>query len=405
MGHYIWISTVDTDKYFEHYIRDSGPREETWRGALCQIQYFLGEHKNEFLVQNGNEIRHYRQGLLNGVWAIQNDEVVGDFERLHDGCALYRQEWTSLQQDFWIQTVNRKECCRKEIVDAQTQQVIYIGGINENGEKTGRGVVFKEGIENPEMEGIWEANELKIILTLFKGDKMIRFDNAESNLDVFSRIPIYCGEYWYDSAQNTFLRNGIGYEIDKNGVAGSKKEWKKGIEVRSCQLKDGWYIIHDNPLKNDPKSVNLVIPPHAYHYADCLNLSCYKNAETIEIGEYNFMNVDHFKVQDMDTLQKLKINKFSFYKNDRKDRFIRTFAVTNCKNLQSIILEAHSFHYFSNRFELCELPSLEYLKIGDLNIDSACFSYCNIEIQSLLFCCVSLRFAPLENHHFRKSCF
>ena len=57
MGHGIWFSTVDTDKYFEHYIRDSGPREETWRGALCQIQYFLGEHKNEFLVQNGNEIR------------------------------------------------------------------------------------------------------------------------------------------------------------------------------------------------------------------------------------------------------------------------------------------------------------------------------------------------------------
>ena len=375
---------IDSGRFFEGYERDGEPKQVVRNGTTCLIQYFKGEHSNEFVAQSGKEVRHYKHGLLKGLWNVSDDKVTGEFEILDDGCALFRQEWNSLTKDFWIRTVNEKEHCMKEIVDAHTQAVIYRGGLNENGQRMGRGIEFEYGLDKLKMEGIWKNDKLIRIIRLFKGKIMTEFRDTTDNLNVFDRSPIYYGEYWYDEVHNSYRRHGHGFQINTEGIANTEGQWEHGIELRQWQLTNGWYKIEENPLKEVPDVTDIVVDSYVFESASYLNLNCYKEVETITIGDHNFINVDHFNVTDLNALQKLEIGDYSFYKNDRSARFDRTFCVTDCAKLQTIIIGLFSFNYFSSRFELARLPSLEHLEIGKIGEDSSCFSYCNVEITGLL---------------------
>ena len=382
------------DRFFQGYEKDAEPRQAERDGVMCRIQYFKGEHKNEYLAQTGKEVRHYRHGLLEGSWMVSDDDIIGEFERFHDGCAQYRQEWKQLMEKNWVRTVNGRESCIREIVEASTEQVIYRGGIDETGARDGRGIEFNHKLTEPKIEGYWEGDKLKRILRLFKGEIMTEFCNTEDNSEVSSRIPIYYGGYQYDEVHNSFIRHGKGSLINIKGIADREGEWEKGIPSTFFELTDGWYKVDDNPLKNQSDSKIIVVKSHAFKEASSFNLSHYKKAETIEIGGHNFQNVDHFEISGMDALQTLSIGDYSFYKDDRENRFFRTCSIMDCKNLRSIKIGNHSFHYFSNRFELVQLPSLEHLEIGVLDEDSACFSYCNLEIRGLFFCVLFIQTYP-----------
>lgn len=361
---------------------------------MCHIQYFKGEHKSEYLIQSGREVRHYRHGLLEGSWVISNQDIIGEFERFNDGCAKYRQEWKQLTEDTWMRTVNGREGCIKEIVEANKERVIYRGGLDENGNRHGKGIEFYDNLERPKIEGIWEGGKLKLIIRLFKGNIMTEFCNTEDNSKVSSRTPIYYGEYKYDKVHNSFVRHGNGSLINKLGIAHKKGRWDNGIEKEFCDLIDGWYKVAENPLKDQPDTKAIIVNSGAFEKEGFLNLSQYKKVVTIEIGKNNFKNVDHFEISGIDTLQTLSIGDYSFYKNEREDRFFRTCSIVDCKNLRSIKMGVHCFHYYSNRFELVQLPSLEHLEIGDLDEDSACFSYCTLEIRGLLFCFLFIQTYP-----------
>ena len=361
---------------------------------MCQIQYFKGEHKNEYLLQSGRDIRHYRHGLLQGLWMISDQDIIGNFERFDDGCAVYRQEWKQLTEKNWVRTVNERKSCIQEIVEARTKRVIYRGGLDENGNPHGRGIEFDGSLEKPKREGLWEGGKLNRIIRLFKGKIMTEFCNTDDNSKVSSRVPIYYGEYQYDEVHNSFIRHGNGSLINVKGIADRKGRWKNGIQTEFRQLIDGWYEVMENPLKYQLDTKAIIVNSGAFEKGNFLDLSQYKKVVTIEIGNRNFENVNHFEISGIDTLQTLSIGDYSFYKNDREDRFLRTCSIVDCKNLRSIKIGVHCFHYYSSRFELVQLPSLEHLEIGDLDEDSACFSYCNLEIRGLLFCFLFIQTYP-----------
>lgn len=173
-------------------------------GEDLRIQYYQGEHKDEYTIISEQEVRHYQNGVLKGLWEVRNGEIIGTFKIFDNGCVQYCQDWNTLKKGCWIRTVNRKLGCMKEIVDSKTQKVIYRGGIGDNGKRKGRGIVFDSKSGNIQMEGIWLDDELKRIIRLFDGDKMTEFKDAGDNTDVSSRIPIYVGEYSYNET-HTYL--------------------------------------------------------------------------------------------------------------------------------------------------------------------------------------------------------
>ena len=71
---------------------------------------------------------------------------------------------------------------------------------------------------------------------------MTEFNDTRDNLDVVSRIPSYCGEYYYDEDTNSCYRDGTGYILNDNGIAVSRGVWTKGVEERTTILTNGWYI-------------------------------------------------------------------------------------------------------------------------------------------------------------------
>ena len=47
---------IDSGRFFEGYERDGEPKQVVRNGTTCLIQYFKGEHSNEFVAQSGKEV-------------------------------------------------------------------------------------------------------------------------------------------------------------------------------------------------------------------------------------------------------------------------------------------------------------------------------------------------------------
>ena len=357
-------------------------------GEDLLIQYYQGEHKDEYTLISEQEVRHYQNGVLKGLWEVRNGEIIGTFKIFDNGCVQYCQDWNTLKEGCWIRTVNKKLGCMKEIVDSKTQKVIYRGGIGDNGKRKGRGIEFDSKSGNIQMEGIWLDDELKRIIRLFDGDKMTEFKNTGDNTDVSSRIPIYVGEYSYNETHNTCFRNGRGFQIGDDGIAESEGKWENGIEVEKTLLTKGWYKVEEDNLKYPIDSESIVIPAYKHKFDSYVDLSKYKEMKTISIEEHNFWNTDHFHLRSIDSLETVEIGNYSFYKDDRTNRMNRTFSIVDCSHLRSIQIGSFSFQYYSGAFALSRLPSLELIQIGLKEQDSYCFWYSNFIVKGKALECV-----------------
>ena len=76
-------------------------------GEDLLIQYYQGEHKDEYTLISKQEVRHYQNGVLKGLWEVRNGEIIGTFEIFDSGCVQYCQDWNTLKEGCWIRTVNR----------------------------------------------------------------------------------------------------------------------------------------------------------------------------------------------------------------------------------------------------------------------------------------------------------
>ena len=109
-----------------------------------------------------------------------------------------------------------------------------------------------------------------------------------------------------------------------------------------------------------------------------------RDTRTIEIGDHCFGNVNEFKLSNIVSLKQLKIGTNSFTKeiNNFGKNVGRSFSITSCHNLESIVIGEYSFSDYSGGFTLENLPSLESVKIGVVEIGSWNFYFSSFTIKS-----------------------
>ena len=369
---------VDNIDFFEGYKKNGQPREVSRNGETYWAQTYLDEHENEYTRITNEEIIHYRNGVVERIWKLKNGTIIDSVTVYNDGFAMYNQSWESLSESYAIRDINNLSKDVKELVDSHTQNVIYRGSLDDNGNRIGRGFEFDAATGKLKLEGVWECNKLKSITRIFEDDnKMIEFKSTTSNLELHEQIPIYVGGYKYNELHNTCSRDGKGFLINEDGVATMEGEWKNGIETERTVMKNGWYHVDEDPLNMPIDSEVIRVPAYKLKYTNFLDLSKYKKMKTLDIGEYNFCNTESFTISSTENLETVKIDDHSFYRNNKVDRMNRTFRIVDCTKLRSIYIGSCSFYYYSGGFELRGLPNLEILEVGKVGVDSGSFSYCN----------------------------
>ena len=187
--------------------------------------------------------------------------------------------------------------------------------------------------------------------------------------------------YWCDD--NRF---GIGIVYDQAGIEA---------------IQDFWYNEMDsNQYEGNGSNLSFIVK--RMELFSCIladwDISLFYNLESIEIGDNCFKSVQTFKINGLDRLETIKIAENSFtqvtnqYVIFELDRAVpaayeadKSFSITSCPSLKSIVIERYCFADFAGSFELKELPSLTSLKIGVCNTDTCCFLWNSFVIESITY--------------------
>ena len=112
------------------------------------------------------------------------------------------------------------------------------------------------------------------------------------------------------------------------------------------------------------------------------NLSSF---EKLEIDDNRFESVKTFKIDGLNRLKTIKIDKNSFtqkknsYGNDKS----KSFHILNCESLESIEIGEYSFSDFGGDFELKNLPQLQSIQIGTIGSSSCNFYHSSFVIRGI----------------------
>ena len=380
-------------------------------GMEYSIQYYQKKHKNEYLIKNGlGDCYLYENGLLKMIWKEDVDgNRMGEFVSFDKGRISFIQNFDNLLNgDERIRIVNDK---RGECMEMwKGDKVVYLGEYNDLYEREGVGIVYDPSTSKELLEGVFKNNELKVILKVFEGNEMIEYYDNGNNIDMINKIPIYVGGYIVDENDGLFKRNGLGYLINgKKRIARRECIYECGKEVSGIDLIDGRYHkkckhpvqiqnhvdlsiketisnqIHITELNMNVR--DLVISSNRYNKMKELkelDLSRYKQLKSIDIRDDCFKAVERFKINGLNELKSLKIGKYSFTQtiNNLHDSLFSNspannssiFHILNCNKLESIEIGEFSFREYAGGFELKNLPSLNSLKIGEIQNYSFNFS-------------------------------
>ena len=119
------------------------------------------------------------------------------------------------------------------------------------------------------------------------------------------------------------------------------------------------------------------------------DFSRFTNVESIEIGNDSFLSVRTFSIDGLNKLQTLKIGKRSFSVSPTREFLhflyppVKSFHILNCEFLTLIDIGENSFNDFGGEFELRNLPSLQYLKIGEVGRESYNFYQVSLVIKGI----------------------
>ena len=114
-----------------------------------------------------------------------------------------------------------------------------------------------------------------------------------------------------------------------------------------------------------------------------LDMNRFVNLKELKVGDECFENVNEVKLIGLHQLERVVIgmNSFTKKKNTYGYNPYRHFYMKNCERLRELKIGRYSFKYFS----VCKIegvPSLEVIKIGELNEDSSNFYHASLELKS-----------------------
>ena len=112
------------------------------------------------------------------------------------------------------------------------------------------------------------------------------------------------------------------------------------------------------------------------------DFSRFTDLEYLEIGSDSFKSVNIFNIENFTKLRVLVIRNNTFTSYTNNQWITETmFRIKNCESLESIDIGFNSFADYSGEFELVNLPSLQSIKIGEL--ESNQYSQGNFHYSSL----------------------
>ena len=344
------------------YITYRSPTNYKIGDAIYTVQYFQGDHADEYTLKNKNKVCLYYNGILKMVYQEnQYGCQTGDFTRFDNGHVAFVQSFDEILDNskYFYRIVNHVRGERLEIYSSQSGKLVYHGEFNKDREREGWGIEYDEDSGAMRLEGMWKKNNLVEIIRKIEGNSMIEFKRNGNNVLVSDRIPVYIGEFRYDESSESFIRNGVGYCIDEETrIAYREVEWKDGSEVCGKELFDGWY--HPNRQlvnlgsttelnKLNLQVTDLVISSNCCNDVDTLNLNNLTLLQSLETGDDCFGSVKHFSIDKLTRLKRVKIGNDSFtevkqaeWDDDYKGAEARAndsskyFSIVNCEWLEWI---------------------------------------------------------------------
>ena len=382
-------------------------------GSNYSLQYYQGEHEDEYILKKDGRVCLFHNGILKMAYEVdEEDSQIGDFTRFENGRVAFVQSFGDiLDKHNFCRIVNHARGERMEIYSHETGKLIYHGEFNERREKEGRGIHYDEKSGRMLFEGVWRRNKLVEVIRKIEGNIMTEFKRNGDNTIVTNRVPVYVGEFTYDESKESFIRNGRGYFIDEETrIAYRECEWKNGKEVSGRDLYDGWYTRSTRPKplpvfepapRPDHASIainvsgkmklsdvsfqvtDLTISSNCCNDASALDLSRFEWLRSIEIGNDCCRSVQRFQIDGLNRLKSLKIGKNSFTQNSYGNDASKSFHILNCGSLESIEIGEFSFSDYGGQFELSHIPELRSIEIGKIGNNSYNFYYSSFVIRGI----------------------
>ena len=110
-----------------------------------------------------------------------------------------------------------------------------------------------------------------------------------------------------------------------------------------------------------------------------LDLSSFTNLKVFDVGNYSFCYVNEVKLIGYERLERVMIGKYCFRGSSYDPN--RHFYLKNCERVRELRIGCYSF----SDYGVCEIenvPSLEVIEMGNMNVWSYCFQYASLELKS-----------------------
>ena len=192
--------------------------------------------------------------------------------------------------------------------------------------------------------------------------------------------------------------SGIGV-IEYEGEWCEGKRWGRGVQYDRTgnTMFDGEWLNDENKMETRVEIASedfslhslleeLIVKDHSGNGLEWseLDLTFMPNLRLLEVGDWCFYGVEEVKLIGLDQLERVVIGQRCFTRcrlgrahNDSS----RHFYLKNCKRLRELAIGKWSFSDYS----VCEienLPSLEGIKMGELQRESGMFWYASLELKS-----------------------
>ena len=369
----------------------------------CKLYYDSGE-----LFFEGSLVNGYRQGM--GMEYDKNGNVLfqGIFIDGYKGNRLEKLEDT---KGYWKETDflgNIVSICKKD----------------DHGCNHGICYFFENGLI--EHASMYKNNKEISLLYKFHDDEMIEYKNG---------VRVYEGTY-YGSVKSGFFRY-TGKEYDKNGqlvvyegdfLNGKRNGfgtsysnnikryegiWTRGYPERRfkiiyiiiilvfallCYSFIFFFFMFYSLLVYLPLCIIyalfLILIIYKFSPKSTITKDCkpkYSNAPIIGsngIVQFNTqgnLNIKIFRIDGYTKMVQLNVKRsINLAKSKKiKNKISKSFHLVNCKHLESINIEIGNFYDFGGQFELRNLPSLKFIKIGLIKSKSLNFFWSSFVIQGM----------------------
>lgn len=188
----------------DSYLSCGNPKEDTILGSKYIMQYYQGNHKDDYSLKKDNKVCLFHNGVRKMHYQTDKDgDQIGDFTHFENGRTAFIQSFDDIfdKRDF-CRIVNHVKGERMEIYSNTSGNRIHHGEFSEHREREGWGIEYDEESGSMLLEGVWKNNRLVEVIRKIEGNIMTEFKLNGNNTIVSYQIPLYVGELYMMNRKN-----------------------------------------------------------------------------------------------------------------------------------------------------------------------------------------------------------